>query len=676
MARLFTASSDHDISDMTGTPITGLPVSISCWFRTSNLADGQYLFQIQDQSEPDERLGIIFRGEIDDSIEIYQQSTANGYDLARSGTFVSSGTWHHACAIIENSTSRRIYLDGVAGTTGTATNTPSGLDSVSIGRARDSTPGFSFDGDIAEVAVWNVDINQGGTAANAQRLAKNFSPLSVLPEGLVFYADLIDDLREIIQGFTLTNNGTTVSEHPRQFKPFFFNPIQLQGDFTPPFYQTDGADMDIDTAGASQLTYSMGGQVADSSTGMMSFWYVLNSKVGSTRQTVFHTEDDSGAGMRLYLRHNTSSNRWQFSNQAPFGKDGTFFYDSTAQVPDGDWHHMLIAWDITTDISTSTIKMYIDDVKISGSFSGVQHDDGVVAWSNEMDDGFVIGAQAVSPSSNPSTLHPWLGCLAEVWIHHADYRDPDTDSNRRKFVTANLFPVSLGSDGSTPTGTSPLVYCYTGWPNFNFNSGIGPNFDHNPRQIPCATSPSDGSVVPLTVTKSYDDTTRGTGERATLTVSLDNTANPADATNVVFSDPLPTDLVIATPSLVILSNVTGTVVATAGSSTIALTEGVVPAGMVGTIDIDVESSVVGVYLNSVNVTSDFGVSAEAQATVTYSQSAVNHCLIHKFVYRPDTRVYPLSETHCPIGNHLLPNWRSRVNGDEDSEVFDIDYDDY
>ncbi len=74
--------------------------------------------------------------------------------------------------------------------------------------------GAYFDGDIAEVGIWNVAL----TAAEIASLADGFTCDRVRPQSLVFYAPLIRDLHDIARGLAITNNNTaTVANHPRVY---------------------------------------------------------------------------------------------------------------------------------------------------------------------------------------------------------------------------------------------------------------------------------------------------------------------------------------------------------------------------------------------------------------------------------------------------------------------------
>lgn len=51
----------------------------------------------------------------------------------------------------------------------------------------------------------------------------------------------------------------------------------------------------------------------------------------------------------------------------------------------------------------------------------------------------------------------FTGELAEVWFTDSKI-DLSSSTNRQKFYSATGYPVDLGSDGSTPTGSQPVVY--------------------------------------------------------------------------------------------------------------------------------------------------------------------------------------------------------------------------
>ena len=54
-----------------------------------------------------------------------------------------------------------------------------------------------------------------------------------------------------------------------------------------------------------------------------------------------------------------------------------------------------------------------------------------------------------------------------------------TATNRLKFLAADGKPANLGADGSTPTGTQPILYLANPFGTFQNNLGSGGNFTEN-----------------------------------------------------------------------------------------------------------------------------------------------------------------------------------------------------
>lgn len=68
------------------------------------------------------------------------------------------------------------------------------------------------------------------------------------------------------------------------------------------------------------------------------------------------------------------------------------------------------------------------------------------------------------------------GDLSEFYFNGAESIDLTNATNREKWRSSGGDPVDLGSDGSTPTGTAPLVYFRSVYTSFTTNSATGGNF--------------------------------------------------------------------------------------------------------------------------------------------------------------------------------------------------------
>lgn len=128
-----------------------------------------------------------------------------------------------------------------------------------------------------------------------------------------------------------------------------------------------------------------------------------------------------------------------------------------ASAPTGFWCHYLVAVN-----AGGTSQIYTNDV---------------VAYS-----GTDIGAGNLSLTAGDVFLFSTIGGAAAVdglvsefwWATNSI--DISQVSNRRKFISANLHPESLGADGSTPTGSQPAIYLHNSFSTFQNNLGYGGTF--------------------------------------------------------------------------------------------------------------------------------------------------------------------------------------------------------
>ncbi len=131
-----------------------------------------------------------------------------------------------------------------------------------------------------------------------------------------------------------------------------------------------------------------------------------------------------------------------------------------------EWNCLMFSFD--TASSPTKFRVYINDTqKSSGTVttaSGIQ--------SNLLNASY-IGAKVFN---NPA----FVGAVAEYYLNFGEFVEFDTESERRKFINADGTPVDLGSDGSTPTGTSPMIYLSLREgetaDQFAVNRGIGADF--------------------------------------------------------------------------------------------------------------------------------------------------------------------------------------------------------
>lgn len=127
----------------------------------------------------------------------------------------SAGDWMHLGMGFTSSGDMKGFLDGVKDSGGTA-RTPNLLDTMCIGWLLDSSPPTnSADGDIAWVALWDVEL----TDAEFLALARGANPMRIRPSELLCVWPLwenvgTDDVRDIWGGFDLETYETAALSNP------------------------------------------------------------------------------------------------------------------------------------------------------------------------------------------------------------------------------------------------------------------------------------------------------------------------------------------------------------------------------------------------------------------------------------------------------------------------------
>lgn len=134
------------------------------------------------------------------------------------GATVVGTNWRHTAGVFTPSTKIEVFLDGASdgvNTTSIHSSIYSGSAPLWIGLLTGLNDIFSFDGLIAEVAIYNTNL----TASEIESLAKGVTCDKVRPQSLVFYAPLIRGLQDVKGGLAITNNNSaTVADHPRVYK--------------------------------------------------------------------------------------------------------------------------------------------------------------------------------------------------------------------------------------------------------------------------------------------------------------------------------------------------------------------------------------------------------------------------------------------------------------------------
>ena len=213
---------------------------------------------------------------------------------------------------------------------------------------------------------------------------------------------------------------------------------------------------------------------ADSKLGIFSAWYRIDGGDGGTRYLLQGVATGITSHFRVWQTQTTN-----LIEVVGFNAAGSTIMtlQSSAYTAGATWLHILASWDLGNSVS----HLYINDVSDNNpTLSDDTIDYTVPDW--------FIGARADAAAKLD-------GCLAEFYFAPGQYLDFSNTYFRRKFISPLGKPVSLGSDGSLPTGTAPIAYQRVAdgaaVATFATNLGSGGDFSITGTLTTGSTSPSD-----------------------------------------------------------------------------------------------------------------------------------------------------------------------------------------
>jgi hypothetical protein len=221
MAYSFTVANSQFLTT-SSSPVSSMPLTMALWFRTPNatLSTARVLCELRAPTTYYVyRLAIAANATPIRATAIGSANSANPNSAAVATAGISANTWSHAVGVFASSTSRTVYFNGGNSATDTVSITPLNVSQICIGGGTNTIvagppDGFFFDGQIAEVGLWNAAL----TVAEVLSLSRGMSCNLVRPQSLMFHAPLIRDLVDVRGGRSITNNGSaTVSAHPRVY---------------------------------------------------------------------------------------------------------------------------------------------------------------------------------------------------------------------------------------------------------------------------------------------------------------------------------------------------------------------------------------------------------------------------------------------------------------------------
>lgn len=221
MSRVFDGTDDGCNATIGSMP-TAVPVTLSAWVKMdASWATGTHtIVKLGDWSSYKDFFRIQALKNSSGTTRFEAGSHHGSEKTALHGSSITDAQWYHVCGVFTSTTSRQVYVDGVAGTENTATSEPDAADfsHLSIGASQTSGSNANFlYGKIAEVAVWNVAL----TTTEIDKLKDGSCALFVREENLKGYWPIqglysgvgdTDGEVDFIGGMDLGPDGATIDQ--------------------------------------------------------------------------------------------------------------------------------------------------------------------------------------------------------------------------------------------------------------------------------------------------------------------------------------------------------------------------------------------------------------------------------------------------------------------------------
>lgn len=193
-----------------GAVLAAEPISVSAWIKPESAATATAVFSLGVNG------GVARHTLVHTSLSTIQAASTNSGGSGGQSTSAGTapvGSWTQVGAMFGSSSSRKAVRNGVIATENTTALTISGLNRTLLGARYNTTLGAYFDGVVAEVGVWDVELTQAEWTA----LSKGISPLAVRPANLVAYWPLFGgsspEPNRLGSG-DMTVTGATQADHP------------------------------------------------------------------------------------------------------------------------------------------------------------------------------------------------------------------------------------------------------------------------------------------------------------------------------------------------------------------------------------------------------------------------------------------------------------------------------
>jgi hypothetical protein len=251
--------------------------------------------------------------------------------------------------------------------------------------------------------------------------------------------------------------------------------------FNPPPYIADGANYASDV---SRRTAILSG-AADTVTQTCSFWFNITANPSGSYHQICQTTGDYG----VYIIHTATDGDIRYRGANNTAQQYILDVETTTKFLTGTnagWHHFFMSANM---VSTPVVLLYIDGVEDKSS--AIETAGEFENESTSFPSLFTLGGNRAG-----GVAHPGID-LFDFWYSQSEFVDFSDAAIRAKWIDGSGKPVDLGADGSTPTGTAPIVFCHLDdgetAGNFDINAGTGGSIvtGGDPTLATSSTSPTD-----------------------------------------------------------------------------------------------------------------------------------------------------------------------------------------
>jgi hypothetical protein len=382
-------------------------------------------------------------GPNDNSIYVMVGNGANTYGFTAANA-VSPGTWYHVAAVYDgtqtgNANRLKLYIDGVQQTLSfSATGIPASTSNTnSAPFMAGGEPSCCYlNGTLDEVRVWNTALSPGTINAWKDKLLTSCHPNTA---NLVVYWPLDND----------ANPATATAELGTAYTGTITNGTYVDSDRA---IDTTGCGNAVTISSSGRITTGDVTELKNASKFTLEAQFKYDATV-STWTTIIRKGVSLTDRIMLHIGPNNNSIYCMVGNGS-----NTYGFTGANAVSPGTWYHVAAVFDGTQTGDANRLKIYIDGVQQSLSFSAT----GIPAsTSNTNTAPFMAGGEPSCCYVNGTIdeVRVWNTALSAGTI--ADWKDKLLGSCHPN--AANLVVYWPLDDNATPaTATAELGTAYTG----------------------------------------------------------------------------------------------------------------------------------------------------------------------------------------------------------------------